>query len=451
MDPCTPKPPSFVFNSQENFEMKSTSPRKQYREPPTINSKNTERHTGFASRKKRLSKTPNTLVSYGVGLDKRFFNPPPGETSTYFERAFDLIEELGSGEFGTAYHVRSKPQEYEESGQDYCIKVSRNPYRNDAERRRYVDEAKLRAAFGNHDCLMRQFSAWEEDSHIFMQMELGTSTLDRFIMDYFKGGPPTEEFLWDLLTCLFAGLEYLHSQDIGHFDIKPDNLFLVDEFFKIGDFGLARDANNFDDIMDGDKLYLAPEFFDDDLEKGPQADIYSVGLIMFEYGLFVNLPSGGSLYNELRQDKTDRFEGTDNEVSENYRLLCNMCMERNPKERVTAAWVCENVPAIAMRMESYDLNQFMASQQITINASVADSNDFMDVSPEVRKARQTLNFGGPLSPSPMRSTFNTQESEFAGFEDSYEETDEYAHKTSPFSNNTWRRRINRNFYDDDEL
>lgn len=53
------------------------------------------------------------------------------------------------------------------------------------------------------------------------------------------------------ITCLLAGLEYLHDQGIVHRDLKPENLVLDAHFqLKIVDFGLAARTHEIDRMPD---------------------------------------------------------------------------------------------------------------------------------------------------------------------------------------------------------
>jgi serine/threonine protein kinase len=53
----------------------------------------------------------------------------------------------------------------------------------------------------------------------------------------------TDEELKSMMIQLFEGVEYLHSKQLIHRDLKPNNIMLTNEGnIKIGDLGLARSA-----------------------------------------------------------------------------------------------------------------------------------------------------------------------------------------------------------------
>jgi len=85
-------------------------------------------------------------------------------------------------------------------------------------------------------------------------------------------------------VCL--GLEFAHSKDIIHRDLKPGNVMLsADGTAKIGDFGLAVaiDLSRLtqEGMMVGTAFYMPPEQAMG-REVTPQADLYSLGAMLYE-------------------------------------------------------------------------------------------------------------------------------------------------------------------------
>lgn len=67
-----------------------------------------------------------------------------------------------------------------------------------------------------------------------------------------------------ILDCLLKTINYLHSQDFMHLDLKPGNIFLTEKSLKIGDFGMAQSLKEKCSLeMIGSPFYAAPE-----LKKG---------------------------------------------------------------------------------------------------------------------------------------------------------------------------------------
>ena len=119
-------------------------------------------------------------------------------------------------------------------------------------------------------------------SRIFIRMELLTS-LDRYLSDKSLSDEEIAKLGIDLCTAL----EFCSDQKIVHRDIKPANIFVNDKlatrvFYKLGDFGIARNMENLSHGLSskGTPNYMAPEIaanqpFD------ARADIYSLGLTLY--------------------------------------------------------------------------------------------------------------------------------------------------------------------------
>ncbi|KAH0504859.1 Death-associated protein kinase 1 [Microtus ochrogaster] len=97
----------------------------------------------------------------------------------------------------------------------------------------------------------------------------------------------TEEEATEFLKQILSGVYYLHSLQIAHFDLKPENIMLLDRNvskprIKIIDFGLAHKidfGNEFKNIF-GTPEFVAPEIVNYE-PLGLEADMWSIGVITY--------------------------------------------------------------------------------------------------------------------------------------------------------------------------
>lgn len=93
-----------------------------------------------------------------------------------------------------------------------------------------------------------------------------------------------ERQVLQIFTQIILGLEYIHSQNILHRDIKTANVFLFRKgLVKLGDFGIAREVN--DDQL-AKTLIGTPYFMSPELLRGQAygfpSDVWAAGCVLFE-------------------------------------------------------------------------------------------------------------------------------------------------------------------------
>jgi serine/threonine protein kinase len=130
-----------------------------------------------------------------------------------------------------------------------------------------VEWRALEAVAGvHHPNLLPMLASWQTNDLLVIAMELADRTLlDRWqeARDQGQPGIPREELLayfWQAAD----GIDHLHTRNIQHRDIKPQNLLLKGDTLKVADFGLARVLANSVTGHTGSLTvaYAAPEFFD---------------------------------------------------------------------------------------------------------------------------------------------------------------------------------------------
>ena len=79
-------------------------------------------------------------------------------------------------------------------------------------------------------------------------------------------------------------MEYIHSMNVLHRDMKPQNIFIDrDMNLKIGDFGVSKlmEGTENCDTMAGTPFYFSPELSKNEKYTN-KTDIWSLGCVIFE-------------------------------------------------------------------------------------------------------------------------------------------------------------------------
>ncbi len=199
--------------------------------------------------------------------------------------AYEILELIGQGGFGSVYRARDKKS----SGEIALKIVRKNLANSEVAFQRMGEEAKAITALSHENIVgVREFGTGSEGSAYL-------------VMDYIQGLPLQEEIALQKLSiqeCLniaiqiCKGLNHAHSKGILHRDLKPANILLVgkspDLSVKIVDFGIAKIANDVreqnltqtGDIV-GSPYYMSPEQ-GQGFVLDPRADIYSLGCMIYE-------------------------------------------------------------------------------------------------------------------------------------------------------------------------
>lgn len=203
------------------------------------------------------------------------------------DNRYRVVEELGRGGMGIVYKVSDTNL----IGVDYALKMI-HPHlvANPEARARFQDEVAMCLNL-DHPAIIRvnHFES-KADINYFTMKYLEGQTLAQFFSERQAKVPPFSiQEIKAVMLPFLDGLAYAHRFTI-HRDIKPDNIMVLGAFpdidIRILDFGIARTmtTSRFTHTAQGlgTPYYMAPEQLEDAHEIDLRADIYSVGVILYE-------------------------------------------------------------------------------------------------------------------------------------------------------------------------
>jgi len=247
-----------------------------------------------------------------------------------FYSDFDVIAELGSGSFGNVYKVLSRLD-----GCFYAIKVANRVAKGIADRDRMLKEVYALAALSDRADtatfhIVRYHQAWMEEERLYIQTELCTTTLQAEMQLATPKQLPIETRFKCLREILLA-LNFIHNNQMVHLDIKPENIFLKNDQFKLGDFGLVSKVSSHD-VEEGDSRYMSMELLSGDHADLTKSDIFSLGIAMYELclGSNKNLPSNGPEWQALRSGRILPPPNTTDELFQIIKQMMNPTFSDRP-------------------------------------------------------------------------------------------------------------------------
>ena len=166
----------------------------------------------------------------------------------------------------------------------------------------------------------------------------------------------SEEKIMQYFYQICRGLQYIHSKNIIHRDIKSQNIFLMKNGkLKIGDFGIAKaltnTKNNATTII-GTPYYLSPEVINGE-PYNYKTDIWSLGVVLYEM-CCLKLPFEGNNIAALSiKIMKGKYDPIPNKYSKNMSNLIKNMLNIDQKLRPNITEVMQN-PLV----KNYAINKY---------------------------------------------------------------------------------------------
>ncbi|XP_045907607.1 death-associated protein kinase 3 [Micropterus dolomieu] len=272
------------------------------------------------------------------------YNPSPHTMAGFrqedVELYYEMGEELGSGQFAIVRKCKEKS-----SGVEYAAKFIKK--RRLSSSRRGVSREEIEREVNilreiQHSNIITLHDIFENKTDVILILELVSGGE---LFDFLAEKESlTEEEATQFLKQILDGVQYLHSKRIAHFDLKPENIMLLDKNvpnprIKLIDFGIAhqiKEGNEFKNIF-GTPEFVAPEIVNYE-PLGLEADMWSIGVITY-----ILLSGASPFLGETKQETLTNISAVNYDFDEEYfsntselaKDFIRRLLVKDPKKRMT--------------------------------------------------------------------------------------------------------------------
>jgi serine/threonine protein kinase/ABC-type branched-subunit amino acid transport system substrate-binding protein len=261
--------------------------------------------------------------------------------------------------------------------------------------RMFLDEARLAARL-SHPNVVQTNEVGQDGGRYYLVMEyLEGQSLERVLRHPQARDRFTLSMRLHVLAEVLAGLQYAHDLrdydgtplGVVHRDVSPSNVFVTYEgHTKLVDFGIAkaRDASHETRIgmLKGKTRYMAPEQLHHDVEVDSRADLYAVGVMLWEMLSGVRMWKGVKPVDVMRrvaQGDVPSLRTVAPQVPEELQKICERALASKRDQRYATAAALEtdletyletHAPRVSGRDIGREIQAMFASDRAKLQSAV---------------------------------------------------------------------------------
>lgn len=246
---------------------------------------------------------------------------------------YSIQGELGRGAMGVVYRAVDP-----NIGRTVALKTMRLDVHGAQEQemlKRFKREAQL-AGVMNHPNLVTIYDAGDHEGVFYIAMEFVEGHTLQAILHEERALPP--ERIIEISRQVCAGLDYAHSHEVVHRDVKPANIMVgVNGAVKIMDFGIAKSSMGMTSAGQvlGTPSYMSPEQVKGRTLDG-RSDLFSYGVILYEMVTGEKPFTGQNvttiIYKIINEQPIAPRE-LDVSIHPGLSAIVVRCLSKNPEER----------------------------------------------------------------------------------------------------------------------
>ncbi|XP_075221414.1 testis-specific serine/threonine kinase [Lycorma delicatula] len=257
-------------------------------------------------------------------LDSENLSPRNSELNALEQRGYTIGKKIGQGSYASV-HLADYIDQSSKKLRLACKIFDKEKAPHDFLEKFFPRELDILTKIENPH-IIQVHSILQRGPRVFIFMNYAENG---DLLDHIKRNGVTAEHnakMW--FRQMASGLQYLHSKNIAHRDLKCENILLSRKFHvKIADFGFARfcmdDAGRrvLSETYCGSAAYAAPEVVSGTPYNPKLADVWSLGIILFIM-LNASMPFDDTNLKKLLKDQTSRNWMFRTRVRETASPLC---------------------------------------------------------------------------------------------------------------------------------
>ena len=271
--------------------------------------------------------------------------------------SFNRDKVIGEGGFGSVYEgeeiLTGEKVAIKEINKDYVM--SKINYNEDTLKEEII--VMLKCADHPNKNLVRLIDYRIGEKCIYLIMEYCQDGSLKSLMEHKKF---SETEAKEIAAQIVNGLYALHRKiGVIHRDLKPENVLCHQGTYKLIDFGISVQKDNFTGNT-GTMINQAPEQLTKGSPKGKPVDIWSFGVILFQllFGEHPFYKAEKSIYQGINAVVSQPLEiPATPAISQECADLLKSCFEKNPKDRIKIKGVKKHAWFDGLKTESKDLEE----------------------------------------------------------------------------------------------